>query len=88
MVTMTREYLNSLMKKNAIINNFLKQSLTLAKPLLLIVIAFLFSSCREYLLASAVVVLLPEVIFGVFIAIVFVFAVIGLIIHLISGGDK
>lgn len=76
------------MKINTKINHLLTQSLTFSKPILLIVIVFLFSSCREYLVASAIVVLLPEVLFGVFIAIVFVIAVIGLIIHLISGGDN
>ena len=76
------------MKINTKINHILTQSLTFSKPILLIVIVFLFSSCREYLAASAIVVLLPEVLLGVFIAIVFVIAVISLIIHLIAGGDK
>ena len=76
------------MKINNKINCFFAKSLAFKKLLFLIVIIFLFSSCREYLLGSAIVVLLPEVIFGVFIAIVFIIAVIGLIIHLISGGDK
>ena len=84
---LTKHYIQT-MKINNKIKRLLSQSLTFTKPIFLIVIVFLLSSCKEYFLASAVVVLLPEVIFGVFIAIVFVFAVIGLIIHLISGGDK
>lgn len=49
---------------------------------------FLFSSCQEYLAASITLAVLPEILFATFMVVVIIIALIGGIIHLITGGDK
>ncbi len=49
---------------------------------------FLFSSCQEYLAASVALAVIPEILFGIFIVVIIIIAIIGGIIHLITGGDK
>ena len=49
---------------------------------------FIFSSCKEYIATGITLAFLPEMLFGIFIAVVFIVAIIGGIIHFLTGGDK
>jgi len=48
----------------------------------------LFSSCKEYIAVSAALVFLPEMLFGIIMVVLFIIAIIGGIIHFLTGGDK
>lgn len=49
---------------------------------------FAFSSCKEHVATGITLAFLPEMLFGIFIAVIFILAIIGGIIHLFTGGDK
>lgn len=47
---------------------------------------FLFSSCKEYLATGITLALLPELLFGIFIVVVIIFAIIAGIANIFRGG--
>ena len=49
---------------------------------------FLFSSCKEYIATCITLAFIPELLFGIFIVVMIIIALISGIIHFISGGNR